>query len=69
MVDGSTMDIEDNIRWTKRMVQLAHQVGVAVEAELGKLSGEEDGLSIPEKEAKMTDPLVVERFLRETGKM
>ena len=30
--------------------------GIPVEAELGRLAGEEDGLSVAEKEAKMTDP-------------
>ena len=30
-----------------------------MEAELGRLAGEEDGLSVAEKEAKMTDPLQV----------
>lgn len=33
--------------------------GVCVEAELGKLAGEEDGLAVDEKEAKMTDPAQV----------
>lgn len=41
------------------MAARAHEVGAAVEAELGKLAGEEDGMSIPEVEAKMTDPAQV----------
>lgn len=48
------------------MTVLAHARGVTVEAELGRLAGEEDGLSVSEKEAKMTDPTVVTRFLSET---
>lgn len=32
-----------------------------VEAELGRLAGEEDGLSVAEKEAKMTDPAQVQK--------
>ena len=67
MVDGSALPYEENLRWTAAMATHAHAVGAAVEAELGKLSGEEDGLSVPEKEAKMTDPAVVARFIRETG--
>jgi len=38
------------------MAAKAHKAGAAVEAELGKLAGEEDGMSVPEVEAKMTDP-------------
>merc|ERR1719321_2353110 len=48
------------------MAKLAHASGVAVEAELGLLAGEEDGLSIAEKDAKMTDPSVVAAFLAAT---
>jgi hypothetical protein len=66
MVDGSAFPLEENINWTARMASYAHQRGVVVEAELGRLAGEEDGLSIPEVEAKMTDPDVVEEFLTRT---
>jgi fructose/tagatose bisphosphate aldolase len=41
MVDGSALPLEGNIRWTKRMARLAHDEGVYVEAELGRLAGEE----------------------------
>lgn len=50
------MEYEENVAWTTRLAAKAHGAGAAVEAELGKLAGEEDGLSIPEVEAKMTDP-------------
>lgn len=50
------MEYEDNVAWTRIMAAKAHEAGTAVEAELGKLAGEEDGLSVPEVEAKMTDP-------------
>jgi fructose/tagatose bisphosphate aldolase len=83
MVDGSALPLEQNILWTKKMASYAHQRGVVVEAELGRLAGEEvdllsphstspvliasqDGLSIPDVEAKMTDPAVVEEFLTRT---
>ena len=66
MVDGSHLPYEENVLFTKAMVNLAHARGVVVEAELGRLAGEEDGLSVSEKEAKMTDPAVVQHFLRET---
>lgn len=53
------MEYEENVSWTALMAAKAHEAGVVVEAELGKLSGEEDGLSVPEVEAKMTDPAQV----------
>merc|ERR1719330_1284766 len=66
MADGSHMSLEENTEWTSRMTTLAHEYGASVEAELGKLAGEEDGLSVPEKEAKMTDPNIVAAFLEAT---
>ncbi|CAM9337434.1 unnamed protein product [Hapterophycus canaliculatus] len=66
MVDGSNMEFEDNVAWTALMAARAHGAGVAVEAELGKLAGEEDGLSVSEVEAKMTDPDQVPDFLSRT---
>jgi len=66
MVDGSALPLEENLQWTKAMAALAHSYGCLVEAELGRLVGEEDGLSVDAKEAKMTDPLVVPRFVSET---
>jgi fructose-bisphosphate aldolase class II len=41
MIDGSQKDFEENLIWTKKMAALAHEKGVLVEAELGKLAGEE----------------------------
>lgn len=41
MVDGSEHSLEQNIQWTARMASYAHQRGVVVEAELGRLAGEE----------------------------
>eukprot|EP00903_Cladosiphon_okamuranus_P010731 g10143.t1 len=66
MIDGSHMEYEDNVAWTARLAERAHGAGAAVEAELGKLAGEEDGLSVPEVEAKMTNPDQVPDFLAKT---
>ena len=52
MADGSGYPLEENMVWTARMAALAHASGATVEAELGRLAGEEDGLSIDEKDAK-----------------
>lgn len=47
------------------MVVLAQ--GIAVEAELGKLVGHEDGVSVPKHAGKLTNPAEVPLFVRETG--
>ncbi len=43
MVDGSRLNFEDNIKATKAVVELAHQAGIACEAELGAVYGHEEG--------------------------
>lgn len=66
MADGSAMGYADNAAWTRRMAALAHSRGASAEAELGRLAGEEDGLSVAERDARMTDPAVVGDFLAQT---
>lgn len=56
MYDGSHEPIEDNIATTRDIVRAAHAVGVAVEAELGRIAGVEDDLSVDEEDAYYTDP-------------
>ena len=45
MFDGSKYGIEENIEKTKEIVKLAHSMGCTVEAEVGAIGGEEDGVS------------------------
>jgi tagatose 1,6-diphosphate aldolase GatY/KbaY len=66
MADGSDLDYEENIRFTRAIVEKAHVNDQAVEAELGKLSGEEDGLAVDEREARMTSPEQAVEFVRRT---
>jgi ketose-bisphosphate aldolase len=66
MYDGSKDDIEQNIRYTKEIVEIAHSAGVSVEAEIGSLargafSDEEEG------DGTLTDPQSARRFVAETG--
>lgn len=56
MADGSPLPYEQNREFTRDMTALSHEYGAVVEAEIGRISGTEDGLTIAEKEAKMTDP-------------
>ncbi|QMS84996.1 class II fructose-1,6-bisphosphate aldolase [Candidatus Xianfuyuplasma coldseepsis] len=44
MFDGSHFEIEENIQKTKEIVQYAHDLGISVEAEVGSIGGEEDGI-------------------------
>ena len=67
MVDGSKHPFEENIALTKQVVEYAHAHGVVVEAELGKLAGVEDNISVDERSAKFTDPAEAQEFVERTG--
>ncbi len=67
MIDGSKYSFEDNIKITKQVVDYAHDKGVQVEAELGKLAGIEDNISVEEKDAIFTDPDQAVEFVERTG--
>ena len=44
MFDGSHYPIEENIDKTKELVKIAHAMGLSLEAEVGSIGGEEDGV-------------------------
>lgn len=44
MFDGSHYPIEENLEKTREIVELAHSKGISVEAEVGSIGGEEDGV-------------------------
>ena len=44
MFDGSHYDIEENVAKTSELVNVAHQLGLSIEAEVGSIGGEEDGV-------------------------
>ncbi len=67
MIDASHESFADNIRITAEIVKKAHARGIAVEAELGVLSGVEDHLSTEEKSARYTDPRLAAEFVKRTG--
>ncbi len=67
MIDGSKYPFEENIRLTKQVVDYAHEKGVVVEGELGRLAGVEDDVKVAEHEAIYTDPDQVEEFVKRTG--
>jgi fructose-bisphosphate aldolase class II len=67
MIDGSHHPFEENIRLTKQVVDYAHDHGVVVEGELGRLAGIEDDVNVADKDAAFTRPEEVEEFVTKTG--
>ncbi|TLS36696.1 class II fructose-1,6-bisphosphate aldolase [Pseudalkalibacillus caeni] len=67
MIDGSHYPLEENIALTKKVVEAAHAVGVSVEAELGRIGGQEDDLIVDDAEAAYAIPEECEKLINETG--
>ncbi|WP_025027211.1 class II fructose-1,6-bisphosphate aldolase [Caldalkalibacillus mannanilyticus] len=67
MIDASHDLLEQNIAQTKRVVEVAHALGVSVEAELGRIGGQEDDLVVDEADALYAIPEECERLVQETG--
>lgn len=65
MIDASKLPFEENIALSKRVVEYAHDHGVVVEAELGKLAGIEEHVS--NKYGSYTNPAEVQEFVEKTG--
>ncbi len=67
MIDASHESFEKNIEITRRIVDLAHAKDIVVEAELGKLGGVEEHVSVAESDAKLTDPDQAKEFIERSG--
>ncbi|MEA4895710.1 MAG: class II fructose-1,6-bisphosphate aldolase [Oscillospiraceae bacterium] len=67
MIDGSHLSFADNIELTKKVVGYAHDRGVTVEAELGRLAGIEDAINVKAEDSSYTQPDEVEEFVTRTG--
>ena len=44
MFDGSHYNIDENVAKTSELVNVSHQLGISIEAEVGSIGGEEDGV-------------------------
>ena len=64
MIDASKHSIEENIKITKQVVDYAHSKNVTVEAEVGAVGGEEDGVANELAYAKVEDAV---KLVQETG--
>jgi len=67
MIDGSHLSFEENVALTRKVVDLSRSRQVSVEAEIGRLMGIEDDISVDKREASLTDPQEAKRFVEETG--
>jgi len=67
MFDGSKLPYEENVAITRKVCEIAHIVGIPVEAELGRVLQSTDGVTLEEVEAAMTDPDQAKQFIELTG--
>jgi len=67
MIDGSHLSFEENIALTKKVVEYAHDKGVVVEGEIGRLAGVEDEIKVKAEDSSYTHPDEVEEFVARTG--
>lgn len=67
MIDGSKYNFEENVELTKKVVEYAHERGVVVEAEIGKLAGIEDDVNVSDADAMYTNPDEAVEFVKRTG--
>ncbi|MEG1805064.1 MAG: class II fructose-1,6-bisphosphate aldolase [Clostridia bacterium] len=67
MIDGSHHSFKDNIELTRKVVEYAHDHGVVVEAELGRLAGVEDDVKVSAEDSSYTRPEEVEEFVTKTN--
>ncbi|HUZ17479.1 MAG TPA: class II fructose-bisphosphate aldolase [Spirochaetia bacterium] len=67
MIDASKQIFEENVRQTREVCEYAHAHGVAVEGELGTVSGVEDQVKVVDNEASLCDPPKAVEFVRLTG--
>ena len=67
MIDASHESFEDNVAIVKKVVEYAHKYDSTVEAELGRLGGQEDDLIVDEKDTKYTNPAQAKEYVERTG--
>lgn len=66
MIDASHLPYKENVKLTKAVVSYAHKRGVWVQAEIGRLLGNEDWQNVKNGQDLMTDPDEAAKFVEET---
>lgn len=67
MYDGSSLPLEENISETRKVVEAAHSLGVSVEAELGRIGGQEDDIIVEDPEQAYAIPEECQELVEKTG--
>lgn len=67
MIDASHFPLPKNIEKVRQAVRLCHAFDASVEAELGRLGGQEDDLVVDEGDSFFTDPVVARHFVDATN--
>ncbi|HNW59068.1 MAG TPA: class II fructose-1,6-bisphosphate aldolase [bacterium] len=67
MIDGSHLPFAENVKLIRQVVDYAHPRGVPVEAELGRLAGIEEHVSVSDRDAIYTNPREAKEFVEQSG--
>lgn len=67
MIDASHFPFEENLKITKQVVNVCRPLGISVEAELGRLKGIEDNVSVAERDAVLVNPEEAIDFVSASG--
>ncbi|KNG87209.1 fructose-bisphosphate aldolase [Aspergillus nomiae NRRL 13137] len=67
MIDGSTMEEAENVAICARNIKRAHELGISIEVEMGRIEGGEDGLPKVDLGTVFTNPEDARQFMEETG--
>ncbi|EGT4510185.1 tagatose bisphosphate family class II aldolase [Cronobacter sakazakii] len=67
MIDGSSLPFDDNVALVKNVTSFCHRYDASVEAELGRLGGQEDDLVVEDNDARYTNPAQARDFVELTG--
>ncbi len=67
MIDASALEYKDNVKLTREVAHYAHKRGVWVQAEIGRLLGNEDWQTVKSGQDLMTDPDEAAKFVAATG--
>jgi len=67
MVDGAHHEYDENVALVKKVVEIAHSVGIQVEGEIGRIGGVEDDMFVNDADASYTIPAEAKKFVDDTG--